>query len=579
MATLKQIVATVALALAPLAGCTGKIGSGPTGMGTGAGPGVGTGSGASVGAGTAGIGGGVSGTAGSAVVTTPPANAGVVVVRRLNHSEYNNSVRDLLMTTLRPADSFPADDLGAEFDTVGSALSLSPGYVMAYESAAHALIADLYADATRRQRVVTCNIDTGGDTCAQTVLSAFARRAWRRPVTAEEIQTLMKPMAAARTVAATPTEGIRHALAAVLLSPFFIFKIEIDADPTSTASRRVSQHELATRMSYALWSSTPDDTLLAAADSGQLATDDQVSAQIDRLLADPRADALLDEFAAEWLNYKDMEQHEVDTKLFPKYTPALARSMRLEARRFVQEFLRTELGVPEMLSARFTFLDSALATHYGLTRPAGGAATDFTRVDTSAGPRAGLLTLGAFLTSTSLPTRTSPVIRGNFIFTRLLCGNIQQPPPDVPPLSEDVTFGTQRERLEAHRSKPECMPCHNVMDPLGFGLENYDAIGAFRTMDGTAAVDASGVMPDGVTKFNGAVELAAALSKDAGFSACLTNKFMTFAIGRLLNQRDDGAWVSYLSGRAMSSGGSLKTVIRTVMLSEGFRSRQALPPS
>ena len=577
MATLKRIAVTVVVALAPLAGCTGKIGTGTTGTGTSAG--VGTGTGASVGSGTAGIGGGVSGVAGSAVVTTPPANAGVVVVRRLNHSEYNNSVRDLLMTTLRPADTFPADDLGAEFDTVGSALSLSPGYVMAYEAAAHALIADLYVDATRRQRVVTCNIDTGGDTCAQTVLSAFARRAWRRPVTAEEIQSLMKPVIAARTVAATPTEGIRHALAAVLLSPFFIFKVEIDADPTSTASRRVSPHELATRMSYALWSSTPDDTLLAAADSGQLATDDQVSAQIDRLLADPRADALLDEFAAEWLNYKEMEQHEVDTKLFPKYTPALARSMRLEARRFVQEFLRTELGVPEMLSARFTFLDSALATHYGLARPAGGAATDFTRVDTSAGPRAGLLTLGAFLTSTSLPTRTSPVIRGNFIFTRLLCGNIPQPPPDVPPLSEDMMFGTLRERLEAHRAKPECSPCHNVMDPLGFGLENYDAIGAFRTMDGTAAVDASGVLPDGVTKFNGAVELAAALSKDASFSACLTRKFMTFAVGRLLNQRDDGAWVSYLSGLAMSSGGSLKTIIRTVMLSEGFRSRQALPPS
>ena len=154
-------------------------------------------------------------------------------------------------------------------------------------------------------------------------------------------------------------------------------------------------------MSYALWASMPDAVLSMAADSGELATDEQISAQIDRMLADPRADALLDEFAAEWLDFKQLESHDVDTKLFPRFTPALARSMRLEARRFVQEFLRSELAVPEMLSSRFTFIDSALATHYGLTR-SGGAAADFVRVDTASAPRAGLLTLGAFLTTTSL---------------------------------------------------------------------------------------------------------------------------------------------------------------------------------
>jgi hypothetical protein len=585
MATLRWCaVALAAVAAAGgLAGCTGKIGGGTT---TGAGAGPGPGGGGNVGAGTAGsVGGGGStgstgptGVGGSGVVTSPPGNAGVVIVRRLNHSEYNNTVRDLLQTTLRPADSFPADDLGGEFDTVGSALSLSPAYVMAYEAAAHALVKDLHADATRRGRIVTCNVDTAGDTCAQTVLGAFARKAWRRPVTADETQTLMKPVTTARMVGATPTEGLQHALAAVLLSPHFIFKVEIDPDPTATTSRRVSPHELATRMSYALWSSTPDDALLAAADGGALATDEEIAAQIERLLADSRADALLDEFAAEWLDYKHVEQHEADARLFPRYTPALARSMRLEARRFVQEFLRSDLPVPEMLSARFTFLDSALATHYGLTRPAGGAATDFTRVDTSSAPRAGLLTLGAFLTATSLPTRTSPVIRGNFIFTRLLCGVINQPPPDVPPLPEDTTFGTLRERLEAHRSKPECMACHQVMDPLGFGLENFDAVGAYRTMDGTAPVNATGTLPDGKTSFDGAAELSAALSKDPSFTACVTRKFMTFAVGRLLNQRDDAAWVSYLSGRAVTAGGSLKAIIRTVMLSDGFRSRQAVPP-
>jgi hypothetical protein len=456
-------------------------------------------------------------------------------------------------------------------------LSLSPAYVIAYEAAAHALVADLYAgDAARRARVVSCNIDTGGDACARTVLGAFARRAWRRPVTAEEVNGLLLPVTTARTLGATPTDGLRHALAAVLLSPHFVFKVEIDPDPASSAPHRVGPHELATRLSYALWASMPDDALSAAADSGQLDTDEQLTGQINRMLADPRADALLDEFAAQWLDYKSLEAHEVDTRLFTRYTPALARSMKLEARRFVQEFLRSDLPVAEMLSARFTFLDGALATHYGLTRTGGAAAGDLVRVDTSSAPRSGLLTLGAFLTATSFPTRTSPVKRGEFIFKRLLCGEIDQPPPDVPALPDDPQTGlTLRQRLEAHRSAPACMGCHVIMDPLGFGLENYDAIGAYRTMDGTAPVDARGALPDG-TAFNGAAELSAALSGDPRFAECFTRKFMTFAIGRLLNQADDPTWVSHLAGSAGSSAGSLGQIIRTVLLSEGFRSRQAL---
>jgi hypothetical protein len=313
--------------------------------------------------------------------------------------------------------------------------------------------------------------------------------------------------------------------------------------------------------------------------AGQLSSDAELTTHIDRMLADPKSGALLDSFAGEWLQFKDLESHEVDAKTYPKFTPALVHSMRLEARRFVEEFLRMDLPVSQLLNARFSFLDSTLATHYGLART-GGAAADFVRVDTSASQRIGLLTLGAFLTSTSVPTRSSPVKRGEFIFSRLLCGTIQQPPPDVPPLPEMATTGTLRERLEAHRADPACSGCHTIMDPLGFGLENYDGIGAYRTMDGTAAVNTSGTLPNG-TPFSGAVELGTALSADPRFAECVTRKFMTFAIGRLLNQKDDSAWVSYLANRARPSpeiSGSLRGLIRTVMLSEAFRSRQSVPP-
>lgn len=478
---------------------------------------------------------------------------------------------------LAPAAEFPADDLGAEFDTVGSALSLSPAYVMAYEKAAHALVDDLFAgDAARRQGIVTCDVESGGDTCAQSVLSAFARRAWRRPVTTEEVQSLLLPLTVARSLGADATVGLRHALAAVVLSPHFIFKLEIDPDPALNQARRLSPHELATRLSYALWSTMPDEELSQAADAGALASDQEVAVQVDRMLADARSSALLENFAAQWLEFRNIENHEVEARVFPRYTVALARSMKTEAQRFIEEFLRTDLPATDMFKARFTFVDSALAAPYGITRPAGSANNDFVQVDTTSLPRSGLMTLGAFLTATSFSSRTSPVKRGDFVFSRLLCGHVPPPPPGVEGLPVEVPGETMRQRLERHRADPSCAGCHTLMDPIGFGLENYDAIGAYRTQEGTAAIDSSGILPDG-TPFSGAPELSAALAGDARFLPCVTQKFMTFAIGRLLNQEPDAAWIAFLAQQAAAQNGSLTSIIRSVLLSQAFRSRQ--PPS
>ncbi len=535
------------------------------------------GSGGSSGIGTGGTGVIIgTGGAGPGVVLVPPTSPGTVVARRLNQLEYNNTVRDLLGTTLKPAIDFPADDLGDEFDTVGSALSLSPTYVAAYEKAAYAVVDDLLAttDAARRARVVTCNVDTAGDTCAKTILTAFARKAWRRPVTADEATGLMLPVTTAKTLAAKPTDGLRYGLAGVLMSPFFFFKLEIDPDPASVQPRRLGPHEIATRLSYALWSTTPDDMLSAAADGGRLATDAEITAQIERMLVDARSDTLLDSFAAEWLDFKTLETHEVVASKFPTYKPALALSMKAEARRFIREFLRSEMPVAQVLNGRFVFVDATLATHYGLTRTGSTVATDFVRVDTTAAPRAGILTLGAFLMTTSLSSRTSPVKRGQFVYERLLCGTVPAPPPDIPALPENMPGLTGRQLAEAHRVNPTCAACHTLMDPIGFGLENYDAIGTYRTMEGTSSIDASGALPNGST-FNGAVELANNLAKDPRFTSCVTKKFMTFAVGRLLNQKDDASWVSYLAGRAEQSGAaSLPSIIRAILLSDGFRSRQ-----
>ncbi|MES1207784.1 MAG: DUF1592 domain-containing protein, partial [Pseudomonadota bacterium] len=315
------------------------------------------------------------------VPATAPANPGNVVVRRLNRAEYNNTVVDLLGTKLKPADTFPGDDLGAEFDTVGSALSLPPEYVVSYESAATTLINDLFADATRQKKIVTCDVATAGDACAKTVLSAFARKAWRRPVTADEATALMAPVTAAKTLGLTPTDGLKAAMTGVLISPFFLYKLEMDPDPLAGTARRLNSHELATRLSYSLWSTMPDDALSVAADAGQLVTDDQVMTQINRMLADPRADTLLDNFSAKWLDF-GLDAHEISTMYFPKYSEALGASMQAEARRYMQEFLRTPLNVTAILNSRFTFADATLATYYGLTRTGGANAAELVKVDT-----------------------------------------------------------------------------------------------------------------------------------------------------------------------------------------------------
>lgn len=527
---------------------------------------------------TPGVGGSGVGAGGSSTpATTPPINPGHVVVRRLSANEYDHTVRDLLGTTLKPGTDFPADDLGEEFDDVGSALSLSPTYVRAYEQAAYAIIDDLLGstDQVRKERILTCDVSTGGQACARSIVTALARKAWRRPVSEEESTGLLAPMNKAAELGAAPLEGLRYALAGVLMSPFFIFKLEVDPDPASMVPRRLNSHELATRLSYALWSSMPDDQLFAAADSDALATDQGVEAQIGRMLADPKVAMLSDAFAGQWLNFRKLHDHEVEASTFPAYSPALVTSMQGEARRYFSEFLQTDLPIQGLLNARFSFLDSTLATFYGATRPSTGAPTDFVRVDTTGIERSGMLTMGAFLVASSLPTRTSVVRRGQYVYERFMCGEVPAPPPGIAGFPEPEAGLTARELSAQHRADPSCSGCHNIMDPLGFGLETYDGLGAYRTSESGVSIDSSGSLPGGAS-FRGGVELADALAKDPRFVECVTKKLATFALGRLMNQPDDPRWISYLSSTAgQSKTASLPALLRALILSDAFRSRVA----
>jgi hypothetical protein len=251
--------------------------------------------------------------------------------------------------------------------------------------------------------------------------------------------------------------------------------------------------------------------------------------------------------------------------------------MANEAKSFFADFLASQAPLGELLSARFTYVDTALANHYGLPAQSGMGPGQMWRADTSAVERSGLLTLGAVLTATSMNTRTSPVKRGEFVLKHLLCETVTPPPPDVIGIPDDIDPNqqlTMRQRMEQHRNNDMCIGCHVDMDQLGFGLENYDAIGKYRTTDNDLPVDSAGVLPDGST-FSGAVALAALLSRDSRFNHCVTRNLMTYALGRFLDQPDDAVWVAHVAGKTRDGDGRLGTLLRTLLTSETFRSRQA----
>jgi hypothetical protein len=442
-----------------------------------------------------------------------------------------------------------------------------------YQNAADALITEATAGGWERiaaaARVSAC--DPADLSCAQRLLAGFARRAWRRPATAAELDRLTAVLHAAQARGDDLPSATRLALTAVLSAPQFLFRLEIDPDPTG-APRPLGGHEMASRLSYFLWASMPDDALFEAADRQRLQTAADVRREAVRMLADPRARSLVESFAGQWLDLEDLDQHQVDPARFGKaFDAALARAMHDETMAFVAEFLRQNLPVTALLDARFTFVDARLAALYGVPAPPGGLA----RVELPAN-RAGILTQAAVLTTTSLPERTSPVIRGAWVLARLLCAPPPPPPPDVPPLPDQTTVATsQQALLAAHRRDPACASCHDLIDPIGLGLESYDAIGRWRDDDGGVAIDPSGALPDG-SHFRGAVELAGLLARDPRVASCLASNLYTFAVGR---RPDDGsADGEHLQRLLRASGGRMQDLVLAMVTSDPFRLRRPEPP-
>ena len=388
-----------------------------------------------------------------------------------------------------------------------------------------------------RKRILSCDPVTG-KACVNEIISRLARRAYRRPVTQAEVNQLGKFFDLAVKEGLTPEQGIQLSIQAMLVSPNFLFRIERDPDPTDPdAHHKVSDIELASRLSYFIWNSMPDEQLLSLAEAGKLSEPATLKAQVDRLLADDRAASFSESFAGQWLEIRALSSVNPDPEKFPAWKPELRDAMKTETTLFFDAILKENRPMSDFLTADFTFLNGLLAKHYGIE---GVDGPDFRRVELDTAQRGGILSHASVLTVTSYPTRTSPVIRGKYVLNNILGTPPPPPPPNVPALDEAAVGqnASLREQMEAHRADPACATCHTRMDALGFGLENYDAIGQWRTEDGEFPVDSSGVLPSGES-FESPKELSRILQQQLPvFARNVTEKMLTYALGRGLEPFD-----------------------------------------
>lgn len=412
---------------------------------------------------------------------------------------------------------------------------------------------------------------------AKTLLTPLVRRAYRRPVTDDDLR---KPLAFYREGRAEGggfEAGIEHALTALLVSPQFLLRVETDPpDLAPGTPYRIGDYELASRLSFFLWSSLPDDPLLDAAGRGDLRRPAGLEAQVRRMLADPRAENLVTNFAGQWLHLRKLDEVVPDLRLFPDFDDNLRQAFRRETELFIGEIVREDRSIGELLHADYTYLNERLAKHYGIPHIYGSR---FRRVSLAADParqRGGLLRHGSVLTVTSYATRTSPVIRGHWILENLIGSPPPPPPPNIPALDDNVVSASLpiRERLAAHRADPACASCHNVMDPVGFALENFDAVGRWRTFEEGKTVDAAGGLPDGSTLTGVAALERGLLQRPELFAGTFAEKLLIFALGRGVEPHD-GPALRAIVRQASADNYRFSSLILALVNSAPFQMRKS----
>jgi hypothetical protein len=532
---------------------------------------------------------GAGGSSNPAVVDPPVIEQGVdpgrVAIHRLNNKEYNNTVRTLLKTQTQPASKFLAEE-GLSFDNIASALGMTGAQYESYFNAARDLTSELTANTAELAKIMTCMPAMVADPCARQIVETFGLQVYRRPLEPAEVQRAMKVFDAELTRSNDATEAVTLTVRAMLSAASFLYRIEYDQVPTSLTPHPISPYELASRLSYLHWSDMPDLDLFAAAQEGALLGDGALEAQVDRMLADPKASSFIESFAGQWLDIRKLITHSVTPQVFPTYTAELSDAMLQEGYLWFQEFVNQNHPLSDWFTADYNYVDAALGQHYGMTTGVPGAGAGFAKIVDTTDTRRGFLGLASFLTHTSFPSRTSPTLRGVWVISELLCSTPPPPPTDVPKLESSATpeemtqpVGTEnvKARLDRHRSDPACSACHKILDPIGLGLERYDGVGRYRDQYGNGdAIDPAGVLPDG-TPFAGPEQLGDLVGKDPRFGSCVANKVFTYALGREV-EANDAAPLRALEGRWTARGQSFRNLLKEVVLSNAFRFRRGEAP-
>jgi hypothetical protein len=579
---------TVASAAAFLCGvaCTGVIGGAST-QGTSSGPGSGSaGNGSPPADGSSGAGGPApvaSGAGGgpASVLSFPSGTTPTARLRRLTTPELTYSLQDLLGSNAPVSAVDPDVAVGVfgpvsvsvgGFATIGaSTVAVSSSGVGLYEAAIGGATTYAFSDPTQAAAILACVPQTPTDTaCFTQAINALGRRAFRRPLTSSETTRFLN---LATTIAGQPGSsvlaGLRYAASAILQSPGFLYRVELGVPSAADGGRlKYTSYEIASRLAATLWSSVPDDALLDAAATDALSTPDGIATQAQRLLADARVHRSLSAFVDQVFDAQGLSQVSKDPTLFPAWTDTLRAAMQRELELRVDDVVFTQKSdFFSLFESRSTFVNNELAKFYDLPQTATDSVHQATFPADS--PRVGLLGAGAILAAQAMPDRTSPVLRGLFVDEMLLCKLVPPPPPGVPPLpAQSSTNQTVRQQMVAHRAQPQCAACHGLMDPIGFGMENFDATGQYRTTDKAQPIDATGTL-DGLD-FANLAELGTAVRKNPAMAPCLVANMYVNALGRSVTGLDAAA-IDSLTKQFATAGNRVDQLLVSLVSNDSFR--------
>jgi hypothetical protein len=585
----------VCLSLA-LSACTGRVSQSGVGSSTGTATGNTTGSSTGTGSTTGVAGSGAGGDtmpAQTAALCAASTDPGPAYVRRVTRLEYDNTVRDLLLlgTPTTIADQFPTEEVRLGFDNNAAALSVSPALAEQYLDAAETLATA--AVKTNMAKLVPCDPTTVGiDACGAQFIAAFGQRAYRRPLAAADTTLLTGIFDVGK--ATDFATGVRLVVETVLQSPQFLYRLEMGRAPTAsdpsvavadgsapnpTKVVRLTDWEMASRLSYMIWGSMPDDALFAAAAAGKLSAPADIDAQAQRLLKDPKAHDMVADFHNQWLGFGAVSSVEKDATVYPAFTPAIAGLMQQESQKFLDDVVWNENASLAMyFTAPFTFVNGPLAQYYGIPGVTGNA---FVKAPLDGTHRVGLLTQGGFLAVQAKSNQTSPVHRGKFVREQLLCQTLPPPPPNIqikpPALSATLTT---RQRFAMHSADAACSPCHHLMDPIGLGFEGFDGAGAYRATENGQTVDSSGQVdsadPELQGPYSGVAELEAKLGQSATVQACVTTQWFRYAYGRAETDADSCSMAT-LATQFSAGGYKVQDLLAALTQTKAFLYRRVTP--